>query len=490
MRSLIQLMLPIMTLLCSTTLMGQTWTITDQNLIPAQGKRDIIPQRFVVYHTDFNSTRDKLWAAPKESDQSLSTSNALLTVGLADGSADIFRMIQYDMMEPGLSSRYPEIRTFRGESISDPDRTIRADWTENGFRAVIRDENGMTYIDPYQRNDLSDRIVYFRKDFIKNESWICSVTEKAKEIDESQAHQRQGDCLFRSYRLAQAADGEYSNYFGATSSSQSGLVMSAVVTAINRVNQVYEADVTVRLILVANTDLIFYYNPSTDPYTNNNGSTMLGQNQTTCDGVIGTANYDIGHVFSTGGGGVAYLNAVCTTSIKAGGVTGSSSPIGDAFYIDYVAHEMGHQFGGDHTFNSIASNCGGGNRTASSAYEVGSGTTVMAYAGICGVDNVQPHSDAYFHARSIQQISSHITSTSCAAFITLNNTPPVVTSVPDYSIPISTPFVLTAIVSDPNNDPLTYCWEQYDLEGTSTEPPVSNDPDGPLFRSFLQTSSP
>ncbi|MBK9982875.1 MAG: proprotein convertase P-domain-containing protein [Saprospiraceae bacterium] len=266
--------------------------------------------------------------------------------------------------------------------------------------------------------------------------------------------------------------------------------MSAVVNAVNRVNQVYEADITVRLILVANTNLIFYYDPATDPYTNNNGGTMLGQNQTTCDAVIGTANYDIGHVFSTGGGGVAYLNAVCTTSTKAGGVTGSGSPVGDGFWIDYVAHEMGHQFGGDHTFNSIASNCGGGNRSASSAYEVGSGTTVMAYAGICGVDDVQPHSDAYFHARSIQQISAHITGTNCAAFITLNNTAPVVTAVPDYSIPISTPFVLTGVATDPNNDPLTYCWEQYDLETTSTEPPTANDPDGPLFRSFLQSSSP
>ncbi|MEO6131547.1 MAG: zinc-dependent metalloprotease family protein, partial [Saprospiraceae bacterium] len=397
-----------------------------------------------------------------------------------------------DMMEPGLSSRYPEIRTFRGESISDPDRTIRADWTENGFRAVIRDENGMTYIDPYQRNDLSDRIVYFRKDHKKNEPFICSFTNAEKEIDDAYPHQRQGDCQFRAYRLAQAADAEYSNFFGATSSAQSGIVLAQVITAINRVNEVYEADVTIRLVLVANTDQIFYYNPSTDPYTNNNGSMMLGQNQTTCDNVIGSANYDIGHVFSTGGGGVAQLGCVCLAGNKAKGVTGNSSPVGDSFTIDYVAHEMGHQFGGNHTFNSIASSCNG-NRSASSAYEVGSGTTIMAYAGICGVDDVQPHSDAYFHARSIFEIANFVTTgggSNCGSFITLNNTAPVVTSVPDYSIPISTPFVLTAIATDPNNDPLKYCWEQYDLETTSTEPPASNDPDGPLFRSFLQTSSP
>ncbi|MEP6646081.1 MAG: zinc-dependent metalloprotease family protein [Saprospiraceae bacterium] len=494
MRSLIKIIFPIISLCFAATGIAQTWTVTDQNLIVNQGKRDIIPQRFVLYTTDFVLTKEILWSSPKESEAPLAASTSLLVIGLADGTEDIFRMQRYDMMENGLAENYPDIRTFIGESVSNPYRTVRADWTESGFRAVIRDETGMTYIDPYQRNDLFDRIVYFRKDYQTNESWICSVTEKAKEIDEHQIHQRQGDCQFRSYRLAQAADAEYSNFFGATSSAQSGLVLSAVVTAINRVNEVYEADITVRLILVANTDQIFYYNPTTDPYTNTNpNNIMLSQNQTTCDGVIGNGNYDIGHVFSTGGGGVAQLGCVCSSGSKAKGVTGTSSPVGDSFTIDYVAHEMGHQFGANHTFNSIASSCGGGNRSASSAYEVGSGTTIMAYAGICGVDDVQPHSDAYFHARSLLEIGNFVSTgggSGCATLITLNNTSPVVVATPDYTIPKSTPFVLTGSATDPNNDPLTYCWEEYDLETTSTEPPTSNDVDGPMFRSFLPTSSP
>ncbi len=490
MKSRIQQVLMLITLFWATTSMAQDWIISDSALIQKQGIRDIIPQKFFLYNTDDIVTKEILWSAPKEESGRLSSSKTLLTIGLADGTTDVFRMVQYDMMEPGLAQKYPEIRTFRGESVLNPNRTIRADWTESGLRAVIRDDNGMMYIDPYQRNDLKHRISYFRKDLVRNDEWICSVTETAKETEGNAGQRQAGDCMFRTYRLAQAADGEYSNYYGATSSSQSGLVMSAVVTTINRVNEVYEADMTVRLILVANTDLIFYYNPATDPYTNDNGGTMLGQNQTTCDNVIGNANYDIGHVFSTGGGGVAYLNAVCTNNLKAGGVTGSPTPVGDGFDIDYVAHEMGHEFGGDHTFNGTAGSCGGGNRSANSAYEPGSGSTIMAYAGICGAQDLQPHSDAYMHARSLIQIANHVTSTSCAAFITLNDSPPVVTAVPDYTIPISTPFVLTAVATDPNNDPLTYCWEEYDLETTSTEPPTSDDIDGPLFRSFNPTSSP
>jgi subtilisin-like proprotein convertase family protein len=484
-----QLILLGIVLLCAVTGKAQPWSIQDPARIQVKGSRDIIPLRYVVYSVDDALVRDILWTAPPESEESFSTSMALLTVGLADGSADIFRMVRYEMMEPELAAAYPDIRTFKGVSISNPRRTIQADVSSNGFRAVIRDEKGMMYIDPFQRNDKEHRIVYFRKDFQGHEEWVCHFDEVSGGFQSHSGQRLQGDCMFRSYRLALATTGEYSNYFGATSSAQSGLVMAQVVTAVNRVNDVYEADLTCRLILVANTNLVFYYNPTTDPYSNSNGSQMLGQNQTTLDGVIGNSNYDIGHVFSTGGGGVAYLNALCTNNIKAGGVTGLAAPVGDAFYIDYVAHEMGHQFGGDHTFNGTAGSCSG-NRVSSSAYEPGSGSTIMAYAGICGAQDLQPHSDPYFHARSILQIDNHTTGTNCAAFITLNNTAPVAVSVADHTIPISTPFILTAQATDANGDSLSYCWEEYDLETTSSEPPASNDVDGPLFRSFNPTPSP
>lgn len=460
---------------------AQLWTITDPVVIPSTGLKDIVPLRFITYQIDEQAVKEILWQSPDELLVPVSNSNTLLTVGMANGTSDIFRIVEYEMMEAELASAYPEIRTYRGISISNPYRTMRADWTENGFRAAIRDLDGTMYVDPYQRNDRSHLIAYFKKDISRNIDWSCGTVQINVNGNEK-IHQRVvGDCIFRSYRIAVAATGEYSNFFGATSAAQSGIVLSEVTTAVNRLNDVYEVDMAVRLILIANSTSVFYYVPASDPYSGS-ACTQLSQNQTTIDNIIGSANYDIGHVFNVGSGGCAGLGVLCSGGNKAKGATGLNPPTGDPFYIDYVAHEVGHQFGGNHTQNN---NC---NRNAATAMEPGSASTIMGYAGICS-PNVQNNSDAYFHGISLQEAAAEISSVSCHVTISSANSPPVVGNVPNYTIPISTPFVLTASATDPNNDPLTYCWEQWDQE-VGTMPPVSTNTVGPMFRSLLPSSSP
>ena len=291
--------------------------------------------------------------------------------------------------------------------------------------------------------------------------------------------EKAGDCQFRTYQLALACTGEYATFHGGNVPD----VMAAMVTTMARVNGVTEMDASVHMEMVPNNDTLIFLNAGSDPYDNGNGSNMLGQNQTTCDARIGSANYDIGHVFSTGGGGVAYLGCVCNNSIKAGGVTGQGSPVGDPFDIDYVAHEMGHQYGANHTQNNSC------NRNNATAMEPGSASTIMGYAGICS-PNVQNNSDAYYHAISLQEIGNFVTGSgnSCSSRTTFNDAPDA-SSVSNYNIPKSTHFVLTGIATDPDPDTLTYCWEQMD-NATATMPPVSTNTGGPAFRSLEATESP
>ena len=414
-------------------------------------------------------------------------------------------------MEPDLAAQLPEVKTYRGQGIDDPAATARLDWTPAGFHAIVLSSAGAVYIDPNSRGDVRNYRAYFQRDYRRTdgESFRCGLTNEEVrprpdagrgQIIQQPAHGTQ----LRTYRLALAATGEYTAVFGGTKAA----AQTVMITTVNRVNAIYERDFAVRMNLINNTNII-YTSGSTDPYTNTNGARMMCENEKTVDAAIGPANYDIGHVFSTGGGGVAGLGVVCDNtidiylgcstglngSIKAAGVTGSSNPTGDAFDVDYVAHEMGHQFGGPHTFNGTIGACGGGNRNASTAYEPGSGSTIQAYAGICGVENLQAHSDPYFHASSQTSILAYITNTApdyggaCPVTTATGNSPPTVSAGANFTIPRSTPFTLTATGADANGDSLTYTWEQMNLGGSTNSNPYTDDGTRPLFRSFNPSSS-
>lgn len=287
----------------------------------------------------------------------------------------------------------------------------------------------------------------------------------------------------RTYRLAVACTGEYAVAATGVVSPTKSQVLSKVVTSVNRVDGVYETEVAVRLVLVANDTLILFTNASTDPFTgNNNASTLINESQTVCNANIGSANYDIGHTFSTGGGGLAMLGCVCGSS-KARGITGSPNPVGDPYDIDYVAHEMGHQFGGNHTFNAGSGSCSG-NRNAATSVEPGSGITIMAYAGICGTNDLAPHSIAYFHAVSYDEIVNFTNGgagNSCANTSPTGNSIPVVNAWSTYTVPKSTPFTLNGLATDADGDPLVYSWEETD-PGSATG--NWNSGNKPFFRSY------
>jgi hypothetical protein len=442
------------------------------------------------------------WLASAPLEFTAAAENPLcLVLPKPDGTTEQFSVVEAPVMDEALAAQYPDIKTFRGTGVDDPTASVRFDCTPLGFHAQVLSANGSYYIDPYYLNDADGPYAsYYKRDVIGADSWQCetSAAELCDAELEAKLDAALGDSLpeaasplplastvtLRTFRLAVAATGEYTAAVGGGTVAGG---QAAVVTAVNRVTGVYETELDVRLSLVGNNSSLIYTNASTDPYTNDNGSTMLAENQTTVDSVIGNANYDIGHVFSTGGGGVAYLGVVGESGWKARGVTGMSNPTGDAFYIDYVAHEMGHQFGANHTFNTANDTS---NRNASTAYEPGSGSTIMAYAGIEGDEDLQAHSDPYFHAASIEEIRDFLgTIPSVGTTTTTTNHAPTVSAGSSYTIPTGTPFVLTASGSDSDGDTVTYDWEEMDL-GVATLLTDADNGSSPILRDWTPSTSP
>ena len=482
--------------------------IDDSELKRRPVERLVEPDIYKTFRLNKTILNGVLKNAPLEFSSQSRNNQTVLTLPLPDGTFSRFDIKESPIMEEGLAVRYPNLKTYIAQGIDNPSATARISFTPTGFRAMIFSGKGSILIDPYAVGDSENYVSYSKADIHTENLFVCEFENQLNFIGENYndlldfggtGESVISGSTLRTYRLALAATGEYTNVFrqaGDTDAQAKARALEQQIIIMTRVNGVYERDLAIRMVLVANNDAIIYTDPATDPYTNNNGSTMLGENTTNLNNVIMTANYDIGHVFSTGGGGVATLNGPCGTN-KARGVTGLTNPVGDAFSIDYVAHEMGHQWGANHTFNGAVSNCAGGNRSASSAYEPGSGITIMAYAGICGNQDLDRHSIDTFHVKSLEVIVAYSQTgngNTCAAPTATGNTPPTITSVggTSFNIPKGTPFALTASGSDVDNDTLTYDWQQYNLGGSTTAVP-NTDSDGtarPIFRPYLPTESP
>jgi gliding motility-associated-like protein len=459
---------------------SEYWNLIEESSIPSSGERQIIPTKYRTVELDINKLKLDLSPAVYRT-----TSNAVQGIEIElpnpDGTLSKYIVYKNTTMSPGLEVKFPEIRAYDVVSINSPDEYGKIDITPHGFHAMIfSTTKGTMFIDPYSKGNTEDYLVYYRKDFTTTKTIDCGVVGQTNTANNTSGQKPLGSCDLRTYRLAISATAEYTAFHGGTVL----LAQAAQVTTMNRVNGIFERDAQITMTFIPNNNLIIYTsNP--DPFTNGNTGAMINENQTNTDAVIGSANYDIGHIFGTNSGGLAQLQSPCGGS-KARGVTGSASPVNDPFDIDYVAHEMGHQWGANHTQNN------GCNRNNATAVEPGSASSIMGYAGICS-PNVQSNSDDHFHGISVEEMSNFISGfgSSCAVTTAVTNSSPTITGTNgNITIPASTPFALTAAATDPNvANVLSYCWEQMDNQ-VSTQPPVSTSTGGPNFRSLSPNTSP
>ena len=439
---------------------------------------------------------------------SLRGKSKIIKLPNANGILKRFQLTETSNFQKELQDRYPEIKSYTAQGLDDPTAIAKISIGTDGFHGVVfSGKNSTIYIDPFTI-DKKSYMVYERSSLSKeDEDFTCLVKGNTKQkIKDNTLGRTIDDSKLRTYRIAVVCSGEYAQFHlnrqniasTETDAVKKAAVLSAMNTSMSRINGVFEKDLGIKMVLVSNNDDIIYLNPNTDGQTTNNfegitdgnASAMINQVQRICDDVIGDANYDIGHIFSIGGSGLAGLGVVCSSGQKARGVTGISSPINDPYDIDYVAHELGHQLGATHTQNNSC------NRTNATAVEPGSGSTIMGYAGICnpnviGTGPSTGNSDDHFHAVSIAQMWTVIQiSGDCSVKTDTNNNTPTADAGIGYTIPVSTPFKLEGSATDADGmSSLTYNWEQIDNEIGSMPPSPTNNV-GPMFRSLPSKTSP
>ncbi len=459
------------------------------------------PKTFDLYKLNIDALKNRLANAPLR--QAARTSTTIISFPMANGKLEKFSVFESPIMHPDLAAKFPMIKTYAAQGIDDPTATMRFSITQFGLHTMtLSGKHSAHYIDPYSKNG-DYYMVYDRKSLQDDDSWMdfeC-LTEEGYHIDPSSTSQLDrndtNDQKLRTYRLAQTCTAEYGNIFAGTGTDaqKKANIQAQMTITINRVNEIYERDLAITLEFIANNDLLIYYGDvNADPWN--------GEYNTKTQEVISTtlddeSLYDIGHNFNTSGGGNAgCLSCVCidaappyTADSKGRGMTGRSDPTGDPFDIDYVAHEMGHQFGGYHTMNTCSRSGNG-----MTEVEPASGSSIMGYAGICPT-NVQMNSDAHFNYVNIRDISANVQpggNSTCGAQTNLANNPPTADAGNDYTIPKRTAYVLEGTATDPDGmASLTYNWSENDPEQSpGSAEPQSSYAVGPLYRAILPTTSP
>lgn len=429
------------------------------------------------FNSQFNSTRNNGSQTP-----------VLVSFPTPDGRTKQYQVVEASILELSFQAKFPNIKTYRGQGVSNPQETIRFTIANNGLHGIVLDtEKGIQYINPVFKGSRIHSFYYRQDNQIEQSGWECQVIDNVNQDhhDHDVTERNADDGLMRTFRIAIAGTAEYSNFHGSTPEE----VIAAMTVAVTRINAVIERDLSITLQMIDNTQLIFF-DASADPFTNDNTGALLNEARDFIRTTIGIDNYDIAHVFNTAGGGVAYLGVSCEDNFNSG-VSGDPNPEGQVFEFIF-AHELGHQLGSPHSFNADGGSCGA-NRSNVNAYEPGSGSTIMAYPGLCAEQNLPigyGRGDMYYHQGSLSFMWNHIEGSGACPTdqVATGNSPVTVDAGPDFIIPQGTPYKLEGSSTDTDGtESHTYTWEQFDLgpSGVPTETTVQ----GPLVRSFPGTNN-
>ncbi|OWY25003.1 hypothetical protein C7N43_17450 [Sphingobacteriales bacterium UPWRP_1] len=454
-----------------------------------------LPNQYRTVVPDLTALRQILEHAPAEFTPAASQTKSLpvLALPLPQGGQLLFHIMEAPLMEASLAAMHPGIKTYRGFAVAQPHISMCLTLSESGVFALVLTDEGLMTLEPMPESFTpGTHLVYF-DNRIPDTGFLCGVTDNRHQ--HLPGNDYRGSCggnggTLKTYRIAIAATGELTTQYGGASGAT-----DFIVATLSGISLIFERELSVRLTLIAGNNSLIFTNPATDPFDPNSAS-LPNNAQSGIATVLNNSQYDIGHVFhysGSGNSGIAGLGVVCENGSKGKGWS-SIFNLPLSRWVLLVSHEIGHQFGATHSFYGTESACS--QRSTAGAYEPGSGTTIMSYQGICGTQNVGSSRDDYFHAVSLQQMLAYIgAGATCSANAATGNTPPAANANPAgsaYTIPIQTPFELTGTATDADGDALTYCWEEFDTDGSAGGPPnnAATSTTAPLFRSFLPVATP
>ncbi len=480
---------------CMSSLVGQQLWQSVSAAIPTEEGRTI--SAYHATNLNFDLLQQQLKAAPMEFSVAAKNQRITVDIPMPDGAMQAFKMVESPVMEAGIAARYPELKSYSGSA--EDGTKLRMSVSSEGIHASVNTKAGIiilrpmsvasdTYISYYFKDvHYGDTTPAFHCGFQADE--VAHGLEHFSDFKLPNTNEKSGvgTLQLRTYRFALSATSAFSSRNGGTTAS----VMTVFNRTMNLLNSVMENEVAMRMVLIDRTDELIFTSSSGEPYGNvREGGRILGQAQEVFNNIIPANSYDVGHVFTAtcdDTGGIASRGSACQ-SFKANGVTCNYRDF-EYNVLAIMAHELGHQFNATHTMN----NCTEGSQIEiSNGYEVGSGSTIMSYAGVCdAANNIQAVSDPYYHVASLEEMIQHarVSNSGCGTLGgTSNNEPTIALDYEDgFYIPLLTPFKLTAKAEDADGDDLTYCWEQYN---TGPPSPVGSPLlNAAAFRSYPPSSS-
>lgn len=482
----------------------------DAIMLPDNAERRQHPLRYHSFKLDYPQMLAYMNQAPREYSTAAGQKKFRVVLPLANGSLETFTVAKTRVIDPALEALHPEIGTYAGAAMNIPGMQVRITITPTwGFQAMImRADKGIEYVEPlaawqnvyymaYDRLDLPSDPRHEAAQFCQSlhpEITAPQQESPSPRFSPGNAGPGEGEKLLggpvdlKVYRLACAATGEFSQDNGGNKDA----VFQKITNVTNMLNGIYERDINIRLILIPESYNVIFLDPATDPYTGSGVHIWIDQNPDALNQNLPGSNlYDIGHVFGRFQGGttigIAQLSSCCSAN-KGRGASSDNIPYGD-YFLGIVAHEMGHQWSAGHTFNQCTP---GDGFSDDSACEPGGGNTIMGYNS-CGNNNTTGGRDLFYHSCSLTEIRKFVEmdgGATCGTIMpTTNNAPIASTAYPAVThIPISTPFELTGSATDPDGDPMTYCWDQIDLGPTS--PLGSPTTTAPTFRFYEPSTNP